>query len=423
MRGTASLKKLFALFFVSALVLAACGGGGDDDVTADEDTNTTAGGASGVECDDIALGFFGALTGPNANLGINERNGMKLAIDQFNEENPDCQVGLEEFDSAGDPNQAPQLAQQAVQDEKVIGLVGPAFSGESRTANPIFDEAGLSVITASATGVDLSTNGWKIFHRAVGNDNSQGPAIALYVQETLKAEKVAVLDDKSEYGKGIADIVREELGDAVVVNDSFDDKTTEFSSTVNKVKAEDVDAVVFGGYYSQAGPLAKQLKEGGVDAQFIAPDGSLDPAFITGAGEEAAEGAILTAPSAPTTGVEGADDVVAAYEEEFGVEAGLYSLEAYDAANIYLECIKEGNVTREAIETCVDGIEFEGLTKSYKFDETGELDGEVTIFAYTVKGGEIEGVGPIGGDAEGGDTGSGSGTGTGTGDETTTTEG
>lgn len=421
MRGIASLRKLLALFFVSALVLAACGDSGDGD-EAGGATTTAPKGGGGVECDDVALGFFGALTGPNANLGINERNGMKLAIDQFNEENADCQVGLEEFDSAGDPNQAPQLAQEAVQNEKVIGLVGPAFSGESRTANPIFDEAGLSVITASATGVDLSTNGWKIFHRAVGNDNSQGPAIAVYVKETLKAEKVAVLDDKSEYGKGIADIVRDELGDAVVVNDSFDDKTTEFSSTINKVKAEDVDAVVFGGYYSQAGPLAKQLKEGGVDAQFIAPDGSLDPAFITGAGEEAAEGAILTAPSAPTTGVEGADEIVAAYEEEFGVEAGLYSLEAYDATNIYLECIKEGNVSREDIETCVDGIEFEGLTKSYKFDDKGELAGEVTIFAYTVKNGEIEGIGPIGEGAEGEtDTGSGSGTGTGTGDETTTT--
>ena len=423
MRGSASLKKLLALFFVSALVLAACGDDGED--TAGNDTDTTAGGGGeGVECEDIALGFFGALTGPNANLGINERNGMKLAIDQFNEENENCQVGMEQFDSAGDPNQAPQLAQEAVQNESVIGIVGPAFSGESRTANPIFDEAGLTIITASATGVDLSENGWKIFHRGVGNDNAQGPAIAQYVQDEVGAKKVAVLDDKSEYGKGIADIVREELGDAVAVNDSFDDKTTEFSSTVNKVKAAKVDAVVFGGYYSQAGPLAKQLKEGGVDAQFIAPDGSLDPQFVTGAGEDAAEGAILTAPSAPTTGVEGADDVLAAYEEAFNTEAGLYSLEAYDAANIFLECIKEGNVTREDIETCVDGIEFDGLTKSYKFDDKGELSGNVAIFAYTVKGGEIEGIGPIGGGAEEveGGTGSGTGSGTGTG-ETTTTEG
>ena len=424
MRGTASLKKLLALFFVSALVLTACGDDGDD--TATDDTDTTAGGGDGgVACEDVALGFFGALTGPNANLGINERNGMKLAIDQFNEENADCQVELVEFDSAGDPNQAPQLAQEAVQNDSVIGIVGPAFSGESRTANPIFDEAALTIITASATGVDLSENGWKIFHRGVGNDNSQGPAIATYVKDELGAKSVAVLDDKSEYGKGIADIVREELGDAVEVNDSFDDKTTEFSSTVNKVKAAKVDAVVFGGYYSQAGPLAKQLKEGGVEAQFIAPDGSLDPAFVEGAGDEAAEGAILTAPSAPTTGVEGAEDVLTAYEEAFGTEAGLYSLEAYDAANIFLECIKEGNTTREDMETCVDGIEFDGLTKSYKFDENGELAGDVAIFAYTIKGGEIEGVGPIGGDAEGGDTstGTGSGTGTGTGDdeETTTT--
>lgn len=395
-RASMNVKRLMAVGLAATLAFAACGSDDDGDTATDDTTETTAGDGEAVTCKEgLKLGFFGALTGDNANLGINERNGAKLAIDQFNEANPDCQIGLEPYDSAGDPAQAQTLAPQAVQDTSVIGLIGPAFSGESRTANPIFDEAGLAVITPSATGVDLSTLGWKIFHRAVGNDSSQGPALALYVTDTLKAEKVAVIDDKSEYGKGIADIVREELGDKVAVSDSFDDKATEFSSTVNKVKAADVDAVVFGGYYAQAGPLAKQLKDAGVDAKFLAPDGSNDPGFVEGAGA-AAEGAILTAPAAPIESIEGGEEFIEAYKESSGQDVGLYSSEAYDAANIYLELIKGGADTREAILEGLKEITYEGLTKTFKFAANGELDGQVTIFAYEVKSGKIEGVGPIG---------------------------
>jgi branched-chain amino acid transport system substrate-binding protein len=393
------LWRLLALLLAMTLVMAACGGDDDEEAvdTGDEAAEgDNGGGGGGVECENIAIGFFGALTGPNAGLGINELNGAQIAIDEFNKENKDCQVELKKFDSQGSPDQAPALAQQVVGDKEVVGLIGPAFSGESRVANPIFDQAGVTVITASATGVDLSTKGWKTFHRAVGNDNAQGPAIVEYLKTKLNAKKVAVLDDKSEYGKGLADIVRKELGALATVSDSFDDKTTEFSSTVNKIKAAGVDAVVFGGYYSQGGPLAKQLKEGGVTAQFIGPDGVNDPGFVTGAGT-AAEGAILTAPSAPAEVVDGADEFAAEYKKRFNEEVGLYALEAYDAAKMYLKCIEDGNTTREKIETCIDGINYEGLTKTYKFASNGELDGKVTVYAYKVEGGKIKGLEAIGG--------------------------
>jgi branched-chain amino acid transport system substrate-binding protein len=391
--GKNRLWRLLALLFAAVLVLGACGDDGEDG--GEETEEDAAGSGEGVECEGIAIGFFGALTGANANLGLNMVRGAKLAVEEFNEANPNCEVELKEFDTAGSPDQAPALAQQAVGDTELIALVGPGFSGESRTANPILSQGGLPLITPSATGIDLSTKGWATFHRAVGNDNSQGPAIASYLKDELNAKSIAVLDDKSEYGKGIADIVRSEFGAGVKVNDSFDDKTTEFSSTVNKVKAGNVDAVVFGGYYSQAGPLAKLLKDGGVNAQFVGPDGVLDPGFLEGAGA-AAEGAILTAPSAPADKVEGAAD----FAERFAAvnddeEPGLYSLEAFDAASMYLDCIKEGNTDRADMETCIDGIEFEGITKNYKFAANGELDGKVTIYAYKVTGGKIEGVGPI----------------------------
>jgi branched-chain amino acid transport system substrate-binding protein len=262
---------------VLAVVGAACG--------SSSKKSTTAGG----KCPSgITVGFFGALTGNNSpQLGINEGNGVSLAIDQFNQAHADCHVTYKAFDSQGDPAQAPQLAQSAVGNPNVVAIVGPAFSGESKQANPIFDQAGLPIITPSATAVVLAKSGWKIFHRAVANDDAQGPGIARYVSGTLKAKKVAVIDDASEYGKGLADIVRTQLKAASVdvsVSDSID-KSHNYPATVNKVKAASVDTVVYGGYYQESGPLAKQLKDAGVTASFISGDGSLDAAFVDAASD------------------------------------------------------------------------------------------------------------------------------------------
>jgi len=152
------------------------------------------GSSSGGKCD-LNIGMFGALTGDAANLGKIIHNGIQLAVDQYNEKNKDCKVGLKDYDSQGTPDQAPGLAQKAINDKTVVGIVGPAFSGESKAADPLFDEAGLPIITPSATNPKLAENGWKTFHRILGNDATQGPAAAKYIKDVLKADKVFVLDD------------------------------------------------------------------------------------------------------------------------------------------------------------------------------------------------------------------------------------
>lgn len=353
--------------------------------------SSSAGGSSSgtPTCKNISIGFFGALTGDSANLGINEDNGTKLAVDQFNTANPDCNVKVVDFDSQGSGDQAPALAQKAVQDKSVVALVGPAFSGESKTANPIFNEAGLPLITASASNPKLSTNGWKVFHRAIGNDNAQGPSAAGYIKNDLKADRVAVIDDASEYGKGIADIVRQKLGSAVVVNDTVDPKASDFSSTVNKVKAGNVKVVFWGGYYQAGGILDKQLFDGNVKVPFIGPDGSNDPGFIQAAGA-ASEGAVLTAPAVPNDKITGGDKFLTDYKAKFGKDVGLYSAEAFDSANFLLQAIKAGKLTRADINAYLNsGATYTGLTKTYKFDANGELAGQVIIWAFQVKDGKI----------------------------------
>jgi branched-chain amino acid transport system substrate-binding protein len=373
-----------------AVALAACG---SDKTTTTASSTSVAGGAKSTCPTGSKIGFFGALTGPDAALGINERNGVKLALSEYKKASG-CDIGLEEYDSQGDPAQAPALATKAVGDAKILALVGPAFSGESKQANPIFNEAGLPIITASATNATLSKNGWKIFHRAVANDDLQGPAAAKFILGK-SAKKVAVIDDASEYGKGLADTVRAKIkegGATVAVDDKIDPKGSDYSATVTKVKAGAVDAIFYGGYYESAGRLMKQLRDGGVTATFVAGDGSLDAKFIENATAAKGEGAILLAPGAYTA----SDQTFAsAYKALNNVDPALYSGEAYDAANHILAAVKAGKVTRADINTYLGSTPYKGLLKSYQYQADGELQGGGDIIQHEVKGGKITLVGPV----------------------------
>jgi len=251
-----SVQAVGALLLVASLALSGCG--------TKSDSTTTA--AQGKQCD-LKIGMFGALTGPNASLGIYIQNGAKLAIEQYNTKNSACKVTLATFDSQGDPTQAPGLAKKAIDDKKIVGIVGPAFSGESKAADPAFNEAGLVTITPSATNPALADNGWKTFFRNIGNDATQGPAAAKYIRDTIKSTKTFVIDDASEYGKGLADIVRKDLGKLVVGNDGIQAKQTDFGPSVTAVKASGADAVFFGGYSPEAAPLVKQLRAAGWKAR------------------------------------------------------------------------------------------------------------------------------------------------------------
>ncbi|MEH0984210.1 branched-chain amino acid ABC transporter substrate-binding protein [Micromonospora sp. CPCC 205556] len=355
----------------------ACSSGGDDTA------------AGGDKCGN-KIAFFGALTGSSAALGINENNGVKLAVDKYNKENADCKVELVALDSQGSPDQAPGLAQKAIDDTKILGIVGPAYSGESEAAGPLFNEAGLVAITPSATRPSLAEQKWKTFFRVVGNDFSQGPAAGSYIKNVMKADKVYVIDDQSAYGAGLADEVKKVLGPAVVGSDKVqgEGKQTEFSAVVTKVKASGAKAVFYGGYYQEAGLIRKQLTAAGVTAPLVAGDGVNDGAYITSAGAAAAEGTILTCPCQPATEARGS--FAQEYKALNGTDPGTYSDTAYDAANILLAGIKAGKTTREGLLEFVKGYSGEGVAANYKFVEGGELDpAQVKVWAFKVTGGKV----------------------------------
>jgi branched-chain amino acid transport system substrate-binding protein len=375
-----TLRTLAALAAVG-LALTACG---------TTDSSEPAASGTGSSCPSgLKLAFLGAQTGDYANLGINISNGANVALDEYNKANPDCKVTMQPFDSQGDPNQATKLATQIIQDKSIIGVVGPAFSGESGATGDAFNGAGLVTVSASATDPALTTHGWTTFHRVVATDADQAPQVAKYLKDTANAKKVFVIDDSSEYGKGLADGVKKGLGSLVTGTDEVQQKQTDFSATVTKVTSSGADAVFYGGYYAEAGLLTKQLRAAGYKGLFMSGDGSLDPGFIQAAGADAANGAVLTCPCAPSP----ADFTTKYKAVNDGAEPGTYSAEGFDAANVMLSGIAEGNYTRSDLLDWVNNFDADGLTKHIKFDN-GDVS-TVVIYAYTVEGGKIQPGKPI----------------------------
>jgi len=345
-------------------------------------SSSTGGGTAKKNCG-FEIAYFGALTGSSANLGVNIEQGAELAIDQYNDKNgKDC-VTVKKFDSQGDPAVAPGLARQLVTDNKIIGIVGPPFSGESEAADPIFDSAGIPLITPSATRVSLSSHGWKVFHRAVANDGAQGPAAANYIKNVLKADKVFVADDQSAYGAGLADAVKSTLGSAVAGTDKTgaDGKQTDFSATVQKVVSSGAAAFFYGGYYQNAGLLRKQLTAANWKGTMVSGDGVDDPGFAKAAGNDAAAGSIVTCPCSPASKAGGS--FVSDYKTKWNTDAGTYSDVAFDAANMFLKGLDEGNTTPAKMLTYINGIEYKGVANTYKFTSTGELDpASIKVWAF-----------------------------------------
>ena len=333
------------------------------------------------------LALFGPFSGASADLGQYIHDGVQLAVEQYDAARPACPVSVVDMDSQGDPKQAPAFAQQVVADPRILGVVGPAFSGESEAADPLLNQGGVATITASATETALSNRGWSTFHRIIGNDAKQGPAAGRYIAAVMHARKVFVIDDTEAYGRGLAAEVTEVLGDRVVQSASIPPQQRAFVDVVSQIRAARPDVVFFGGYYEEAGDLLSQMHKAGVTATLVSGDAVKDEGFLRRAGA-AAEGTVITCPCRPPQSA--GDGFAARYRARFGVEPGTYSAEAYDAATVFLRGIQAGKLTRPAMASFVSGYAGTGVTGPIRFTPTGELvDSSVTVWAYRVAGGVI----------------------------------
>ncbi|HTN27051.1 MAG TPA: branched-chain amino acid ABC transporter substrate-binding protein [Burkholderiales bacterium] len=342
---------------------------------------------------EVKIGHVGPLTGAIAHLGKDNENGARLAVEEANAakvkiDGKDVKFTFVAEDDQADPKVGTTVAQKLV-DAKVNGVVGHLNSGTSIPASPIYNGAGIPVISGSATNPKLTEQGFKTQFRVVGRDDQQGPAIASYLAANKKPKLVAVIDDATAYGKGIADEVEKTLKASnikVLPREQGTDKTTDWKAILTKVKGKNPDAVFYGGMDATGGPLLKQGRELGVKAVFSFGDGACTDDMTKLAGA-AADGLLCSQAGLPPQAAD--KKFLEAYKKRFNVDPIIYAPFTYDAANMLIEAMKQANSADPAKYLPVLAkMEYAGSTGKIVFDEKGDRkDAEMTIF--TMKDGKL----------------------------------
>ena len=382
--------KLCITLIAAAVALAGCG---EQKPAAKAEAKPAAAAPSVLE---VKIGHVGPLTGGIAHLGKDNENGARLAVEEANAartriDGKEVKFTFLAEDDQADPKTGTTVAQKLV-DAKVAGVVGHLNSGTSIPASPIYAQAGIPVISGSATNPKLTEQGFKSQFRVVGRDDQQGPAIASYLATTKKPKLVAVIDDATAYGEGIANEVEKTLKAAnikVLPREKGTDKTTDWKAVLTKLRGRRPDAVFYGGMDATGGPLLKQGRELGIKAVFSFGDGACTDEMTKLAGP-AAEGLLCSQAGIPPQAAD--KRFLEAYKKRFNVDPILYAPFTYDAANLLIAAMQKANSAdpRRYLPE-LQKIDFTGATGKIAFDGKGDRkDAEMTIF--TMQGGKL---GPI----------------------------
>src|SRR5689334_14494956 len=342
----------------------------------------------------VTIAHAGPLTGGIAHLGKDDENGVALAVATANEKKMVTVDGkpvtfkMMSEDDQADPKVGTTVAQKLV-DAKVAAVVGHLNSGVSIPSSEIYSKAGIPMISGSATNPVLTERGMKTVFRTVGRDDQQGPAIAAYIANELKAKKVAIADDKTAYGEGLAnEVEKTRKGDkvSIVGRERTTDKETDFKAILTKIKAKNPDVVFYGGMDATGGPLLKQARELGIKAVFAFGDGACTDEMGKLAGQ-AAEGMVCSQAGLPREAA--SKEFVDAFTKKYG-EIKQYAPYFYDGAMAVFEAMKKANSTDPA--KCPPGmlnVAFRGATGKVDLDQKGaRKDAEMTI--YKLGGGKVK---------------------------------
>ena len=341
----------------------------------------------------VKIGHAAPLTGGIAHLGKDNEYGAKLAIDEANAKG--TTIGGEKIvfellseDDEGKPDKGPIIAQKFV-DAKVAGVVGHLNSGVTIPASAVYNQAGIPMITGSATNPKLTEQGFNNVFRTVGRDDQQGPAIASYLNAQYKPKTVAVIDDATSYGEGLANEVEKTLkaaGIKTLPREKGTDKTTDWKAILTKLKGKNPDAVFYGGMDLGAGPMLRQGRELGIKAVFAFGDGACTDKMKELAGE-ASEGLICSQAGLPVQAA--SKDFLNAFKAKFNADPLIYAPFTYDAANLIITAMQQANSVDPAQYLPeLAKLSFQGASGNIEFDQRGDRkDAEMTIF--TMKGGTI----------------------------------
>lgn len=341
----------------------------------------------------VRIGHAGPLTGGIAHLGKDNENGARLAVEEATAKKLKLGGKTVKFELMGEDDQAdpklgPTIAQKFA-DAKVAGVVGHLNSGVTIPASAVYNQANIPMISGSATNPKLTEQGFKNIFRVVGRDDQQGPAVAQFLQ-SLKVKKVAVVDDATAYGEGLANEVEKTLkaaGVSVVAREKTNDKATDFKAILTKMKGKAPDAVFYGGMDATGGPMLKQARELGIKAVFSFGDGACTDTMKQLAGDAASEGLICSQAGLPV--VAASKGFLDAYKAKYNVDPIIYGPFTYDAANLLIAAMQKADSADPAKYLPeLQKISYDGATGKIEFDDKGDRkDAEITIF--TQKDGKL----------------------------------
>jgi branched-chain amino acid transport system substrate-binding protein len=357
-----------------------------------------AAGAATAQAEDIIkIGHVAATSGPIAHLGKDNENGARMAVDELNAKGvliggKKYKVVLLAEDDAGDPKQATLVAQKLV-DAKVQGVIGHETSGTAIPASRMYYDAGIPQITPSASSPQYTRQRYNTTFRNIANDEQLGPALARYAMQNMQAKRIAVVDDRTAYGKGLADEFSKTVkrtgaatGSSIVSTQFTNDKATDLTAILTAIKATKPDMIFFGGMDAVAAPMLRQMKQLGFPIKFMGGDGMCSDSVPRLAGEGMSDGQVICAEAG---GVEpaqekGMADFRAAYKKRYGIEVQTYAPYTYDALMTMVEAMqKAGSPDPAKYLPVLAKIKHKGVTGNISFDARGDVqDGVLTIFTF-----------------------------------------
>jgi len=344
----------------------------------------------------VRLGFAAPLTGPQAHYGEDMRNGLTLALEEANGKGIKLDGDTVKFvliskDDQADPRIAVQVAQQIV-DADVRGVLGHFNSGTTIPASRVYNDAGLPQI-AMATSPEYTQQGYDNTFRMMTSDTQQGAAVGVFMAQDLKARKIALIDDRTAYGQGLADQVAKAVqraGGQIVAREYTTDKASDFTAILTSIKAKGADAIFFGGLDAQSGPMRRQMVTLGLPQPLVSGEMTRSDTFLRLAGD-AANGTYASLAGVPLKDMAQGEKFAAAYKARFKAEPGVYAPYAYDGAwNMIAAMQAAGSAKADKYLPKLAALQRSGATSNHiTYDKNGDLN-EVAVTIYTVKNGKWE---------------------------------
>ena len=341
----------------------------------------------------VKIGHVAPMSGPQAHYGKDNENGARMAIEDMNAQGVvigDKKVKLElaAEDDAADPKQGTAVAQKLC-DMKVSGVVGHLNSGTTIPASKVYHDCGIPMVTGAATNPGLTKPGYNNIYRIIANDNALGAGLAFYAADALKLKKVAIIDDRTAYGQGVAEVFKKTAmakGMAVVDEQFTTDKATDFMAILTAIKSKNPDAVFYGGMDTQGGPMLRQMEQLGMsNVKFFGGDGICTSEIAKlAAGAKTLNNVVCAEGGASLAKMPGGEAWKKRYDAKYPGQFQVYSPYTYDATLLLVDAMKRAkSADPKVYNTELIKSNFKGITTTISFEPNGELKNPaITLYVY-----------------------------------------